>query len=101
MKVTRGFSLTRHSPCIPTKPIEFLQLEENRLHGEIPRELGHLSNLVELKLHKNDLTGPLPLEICDQKESSSLVTYVTADCGGLEPSVSCSYPECCSECHFY
>jgi hypothetical protein len=87
-------------PCLYTKPIEFLQLEDNRLHGKIPRELGSLSNLVEVKLHKNDLTGRVPLKICSLDGSNDVLTYVTADCGGLEPAVSCSYPECCSECHF-
>ena len=42
----------------------FLELDSNRLSGEIPAELGNLSNLKVLDLEYNTgLTGPLPLSL--------------------------------------
>ena len=35
----------------------------NRLTGEIPPELGGLSNLTELSLRDNQLTGEIPPEL--------------------------------------
>ena len=40
-----------------------LFLENNRLTGEIPAELGSLTNLVRLLLHANQLTGGIPAEL--------------------------------------
>ena len=40
-----------------------LDLSYNRLTGEIPAELGNLSNLVDLRLHANQLTGEIPEEL--------------------------------------
>ncbi|CAB9526603.1 BRASSINOSTEROID INSENSITIVE 1-associated receptor kinase 1 [Seminavis robusta] len=80
--------------------LEYLQLEENLLHGTIPSELGSLANLNELKLHDNDLTGGMPDEICALKGWNGIFTYVTSDCGGPNPDVSCHFPDCCSECRF-
>ncbi len=36
---------------------------ENQLSGEIPAELGSLSNLRELRLGSNDLSGEIPAEL--------------------------------------
>ena len=38
-------------------------LEDNQLTGEIPSEIGNLTNLYELLLGGNDLTGEIPSEI--------------------------------------
>ena len=35
----------------------------NRLNGELPRELGNLSNLTQLWLYNNQLRGPIPREL--------------------------------------
>ena len=40
-----------------------LTLYSNRLTGEIPQELGNLSNLFRLTLHNNQLTGRIPREL--------------------------------------
>ena len=40
-----------------------LDLYDNRLTGEIPPELGRLSNLTDLWLHDNQLTGEIPPEL--------------------------------------
>ena len=40
-----------------------LYLGDNALSGEIPPELGSLSNLTDLSLHGNDLSGAIPAEL--------------------------------------
>ena len=40
-----------------------LWLERNQLTGEIPPELGSLSDLAALRLHRNELTGQLPASL--------------------------------------
>ncbi len=40
-----------------------LDLSDNELSGEIPAELGSLSNLVLLRLNDNDLSGEIPAEL--------------------------------------
>ncbi len=40
-----------------------LLLSNNQLSGEIPPELGNLSNLAELHLSRNQLTGRIPPEV--------------------------------------
>ena len=40
-----------------------LNLSQNGLSGEIPPELGNLSNLTRLNLHANKLTGEIPPEL--------------------------------------
>ena len=42
-----------------------LSLSSNQLTGEIPSELGSLSNLTELDLSSNQLTGEIPAELGD------------------------------------
>ena len=45
--------------------LEHLYLYNNQLTGEIPAELGSLSNLNSLWLHDNQLTGGIPAELGD------------------------------------
>ena len=40
-----------------------LRLGENGLRGTLPRELGEMTRLLELRLEGNDLVGPLPLSL--------------------------------------
>ena len=40
------------------------------LTGEIPSEIGNLTNLTQLYLKNNQLTGEIPSEICNQGDSS-------------------------------
>ena len=42
-----------------------LSLDDNQLTGEIPEELGNLSNLGDLYLSTNQLTGEIPEELGD------------------------------------
>ena len=42
-----------------------LRLSDNNMTGEIPPELGNLSNLLRLLLNDNDLSGEIPPELVD------------------------------------
>ena len=48
--------------------LTILYLYDNELSGEIPAELGSLSNLRELELGQNDLRGCVPSSLEDQLE---------------------------------
>ena len=50
-----------------------LLLESNGLAGEIPKELGSLSNLKRLELGNNDLTGEVPRELGNLSELETLL----------------------------
>ena len=50
--------------------LTYLFLNANDLSGEIPPELGNLSNLEELYLSANDLSGCVPGSLLDQLSSS-------------------------------
>jgi len=50
--------------------LTYFQLYNNQLTGSIPLEIGNLTNLTYLKLNNNQLSGIIPDEICDQGESS-------------------------------
>ena len=45
--------------------LQFLRLQGNQLTGEIPAELGSLTNLRWLNLNNNQLTGEIPAELGD------------------------------------
>ena len=48
----------------------------NPLTGEIPPEIGKLTNLTDLHLDNNQLTGEIPQEVCDLLiESNNLWIY--------------------------
>ena len=51
--------------------LTYLDLSHNfELSGEIPAELGSLSNLTELVLHSNELSGCVPSSLEDQLDSN-------------------------------
>ena len=52
--------------------LQVLDLRENRLTGPIPPELGNLTQLRELILHGNDLVGGIPTELCSLPQLQSL-----------------------------
>ena len=68
--------------------LDHLYLYKNQLAGEIPSEIGNLINLTELSLGYNQLTGVIPEEICNQGDSTPSVPY-----NQLCPP----YPECISQ----
>ena len=43
--------------------LEYLHLSENQLTGNIPAELGSLSNLTELYAYRNQLSGEIPIQL--------------------------------------
>ena len=45
---------------------------DNQLTGEIPSTIGNLTNLTVLRLYDNQLTGEIPSEVCDLIESNNL-----------------------------
>ena len=49
--------------------------------GEIPPELGGLSNLTLLYLHDNQLTGEIPPELGGLSNLTGLVLHATGDGG--------------------
>ena len=42
-----------------------IKLEDNQLTGQIPSEIGNLTNLSSLLLNSNQLTGEIPSNICN------------------------------------
>ena len=68
--------------------LTYLNLFTNQLTGEIPSEIGNLTNLNYLNLSSNQLTGEIPEEICNQGVSSLF----------LSNNYLCPpYPECISQ----
>jgi len=62
-----------HTPLKVLMEVNFwLSLDINQLTGEIPPEIGNLTNLGWLYLNDNQLTGEIPPEVCDLIESNNL-----------------------------
>jgi hypothetical protein len=64
-----------------------LNLDDNLLFGTIPSSLGALTALTSLYLNDNQLVGTMPF--CD---SDQYFEYLAADCD----EVDC---DCCTECY--
>ena len=72
--------------------VENLFLNSNSFSGKIPSELGRLTNLRRLALDDNFFTGTMPEEVCRMVETGSLeMESLTVDCA----LVQCS---CCKNC---
>jgi hypothetical protein len=74
----------------------FVQLHNNKFTGAIAPAIGLLGNLQVLTLHKNDLTGVMPIMVCNRLASyGGAIDHLWADCEGAVPKISCS---CCTKC---
>ena len=62
-RVERGDTGVAGQPLQPERAVPPPQLDLNDLSGEIPAELGSLSNLKLLYLYGNDLSGGIPAEL--------------------------------------
>lgn len=93
--------------------LQYLGLNINNLHGEIPKTLP--VSLNQLFINDNNFTGTMPVEVASLKNLDALSIYnnpgltgsldflcqertirwFPADCGGSSPAVDCP---CCSNC---
>ena len=64
-----------------------LHLDRNELSGEIPSEIGNLTNLEELHLHFNDFTGEIPSSIGNLTNLTFLRLYGNQLTGDIPQSV--------------
>ena len=55
--------------------LQYLYLHNNQLTGEIPKEIGNLMNLQDLYLSNNKLTGEIPKEIGNLRNLQVLSLY--------------------------
>ncbi len=67
--------------------LRVLQLRFNRLTGSIPRELAHLSYLTGLVLDDNRLTGVIPPEMGQLSKLESLSVYRNQVSGAIPPEL--------------
>ena len=65
-----------------------LYLDNNDLTGTIPYMLQKAKNIVEVKLHKNNISGKFDEIFCSEKQ------ILSADC----TAVGCSCCTCCGDC---
>ena len=74
---------------VGNSPIRVLRLNlgDYRLNGEIPPELGRLSNLTYLYLHNNQLTGEIPPELGGLSNLTLLVLYGNQLTGEIPPEL--------------
>ena len=63
-------------------------LDDNKLTGTLPTELGKLKKLKSLELDTNQFTGSVPLEVCSLKENELLETL----------AVECDEVMCTCDC---
>jgi len=67
-----------------------LGLENNQLTGGIPNGIGNLTNLINLILNDNQLTGVIPESICDLNINWNSSDYFRISYNQLCPP----YPTC-------
>ena len=60
-----------------------LSLKDNELTGEIPSEIGNLTNLEHFYLYSNQLTGDIPQEVCNLIINNNLDIYYILDGNNL------------------
>ena len=64
-----------------------LDLNDNQLTGEIPPEIGNLTNLTYLYLHNNQLTGSIPPEIGNLTNLEGLYLDNNQITGSIPPEI--------------
>ena len=69
--------------------LKVLELSSNQLTGEIPLEIGNLTNLIHLSLHDNQLTGSIPPEIGNLTNLEVLSLYGN-QLSGIIPDEICN-----------
>ena len=69
-----------------------LHLRRNQLSGQIPSELGSLSNLLDLDMRQNDLTGEIPAELAELP-NLEILRLVGTDLSGCIPARLLEVPE--------
>ena len=67
--------------------LENLDLAQNRLSGEIPPELGSLSNLESLELTQNRLSGEIPPELGNLANLAEMYLWVNQLSGEIPPEL--------------
>ena len=67
--------------------LEWLRLDSNRLTGEIPTELGSLTNLQVLVLSENRLTGEIPTELGSLTNLEALRLHHNQLAGEIPPGL--------------
>jgi len=80
--------------CYSIEETTFLNLNNNQLTGEIPSEIGNLTNLTALWLNNNQVTGEIPSEIEGSVSQQSVriqFTSVTTSSTSNSPSPLASH----------
>ncbi len=67
--------------------LEELDLRDNDLSGPIPPDLGNLASLASLRLSGNDLTGPIPPQLGDLAGIEQIVLADNALTGPIPPEL--------------
>jgi len=67
--------------------LEHLDLGANFLSGQIPKSLGNLTKLNILRLYRNNLSRPIPHEICLLSNLSKVALYSNLLSGTIPPSM--------------
>jgi len=101
-----GFSGSLRSSIGRLKDLEYLLLNNNPITGDIPPDLGNCTKLKVLRLHRTELKGSMPREVCMLRDrdlnSEQGVGVLYADCRPNnkteEPRVQC---DCCTDCCDY
>ena len=75
-----------------------LYLDGNPLSGTVPpiRD-GQLQFLNEFLVHRTELSGRMPVSICDLR-TNNILDDLWSDCGGNNPEIECDFPDCCNRC---
>jgi len=67
--------------------LTILSLFNNDFTGSIPSEIGNLNNLIELSLGNNQLTGSIPSEICNLTNLTVLNLMTNQLSGSIPPEI--------------